>query len=361
MTIAAAMAALSLGLSAVAAAAPVAGSCDVTTLSGTGGAGEDINNAGLIAGSRISGQRISEAVAWDKQGDATVLDQLPGGSHGNKALGINNAGQIVGEVFEVHAHPNPWFGSQSFGHAVTWDKGGVLTELPFLPGVNKLQEQTSAAAINDRGTIAGWASADRHQRAVIWTPTSGGDYTITRLGELPDMMLSQAADINNQGQVVGHALLNTLEGVAVTWDREGNPTVLPVPDGTKYPYATGINNKGEIVGTARVGGTTVGLVWTPVPGGGYTFSVLEDIGSWSAPSDINDAGIIIGRAALPTGATRAVLWTPLPGGGYTITQLCPLPGSGSSSGNAINNRGQVAGLSSGGASQVFHPVRWDTR
>ncbi len=370
IAIAGAMALLSLGVPTLAAAAPVPESCDVTALAGSeSGGGEDINNSGVIAGSRTKedGPRYSEAVVWDKKGDALVLDELPGGSYGNTAHGINNAGQSVGVAVETHDHPNPWKGDHAFQHAVIWDKNGaIIAELPYLPGATE-GDQAVANAINDRGTVAGWASGASYEmwgdvfdgpaHAVVWTATPGGGYTITRLGELPDTMLSEADDINNQGQVVGHALLNNLEGVAVTWDREGNATVLPVPDGATYPRATGISNKGEIVGYAELDGKTVGLIWTPVPGGGYTVSVLDE----GVPDDINDAGAIIGRASLSSGHSRAVLWTPAPGGGYTITYLCPLPGHTHSDGNAINNKGQVTGRSTGPGGTVMRAARWDTR
>ena len=97
-TVAAAIATLSFGVATPAAAAPVADACRVAALDGTGAGGEDINARGDIAGSRIAedGPRISEAVVWDKRGVARELAQLPGGSYGNVAHGINPAGQAVG-------------------------------------------------------------------------------------------------------------------------------------------------------------------------------------------------------------------------------------------------------------------------
>jgi uncharacterized membrane protein len=370
--VAAALATLSLAVPTLAAAASVADACNVTALDGTGAGGEDINNRGDIAGSRVAedGPEISEAVVWDKRGVATELAQLPGGSYGNVAHGINNARQAVGVAVETHDHPHPSKGEFAFQHAVTWDKNGALTELPLLPEAEQLGAQALAAAINERGTIAGWASGppvemwgdvfNGTEHAVIWTPTPGGGYTITRLGQLPGTEPSQATDINNRGQVVGYAQIDGV-GVPVTWDSDGNPTALPTPAGAGNAQATGINNKGEIVGWAQVGGEVVPLLWTPVAGGGYTVSVLDNLvdGGEAFANDINDAGIIVGRASLANDQLRAILWTPAPGGGYTIIELCPLSGDTFSEGNAINNQGQVTGRSIGGNGHVQRPVRWD--
>ena len=370
---AATVATLSLAVPTLAAAAPVADACNVTALDGTGAGGEDINNRGDIAGSRVAedGPRISEAVVWDKRGVAAELAQLPGGSYGNVAHGINNAGQSVGVAVETHDHPHPWKDEFAFQHAVTWDKRGVLTELPLLPEAEALGAQALAAAINERGMIVGWASGppvemwgdvlNGTEHAVIWKPARGGGYTITRLGELPGTGPSQATDINNRGQVVGYAQIDGV-GVPVTWDSDGNPNALPTPAGAGNAQATGINNKGEIVGWAQVGGEIVPLLWTPVPGGGYTVSVLDDLvdGAEAFANDINDAGTIVGRASLANEQLRAVLWTPAAGGGYTVTELCPLSGDTNSEGTAINNQGQVTGRSIGGNGHVQRPVRWDT-
>ncbi|MDQ4048048.1 MAG: hypothetical protein M3131_01505, partial [Actinomycetota bacterium] len=324
------------------------------------------------AGSRIAedGNQISEAVVWDKRGVATKLAQLPGGSYGNVAHGINNAGQTVGVAVETHDHPHPWKDEFAFQHAVTWDRRGALTELPLLPEAEELGAQALATAINDRGTIVGWASGppiemwgdvlNGTEHAVIWKPTPRGGYTITRLGQLPGTEPSQATDINNRGQVAGYAQVDGAT-VAVTWDRDGSPTALPALPGAEQAQATGINSKGEIVGWAQVEGKIVPLLWTPVPGGGYTVSVLGDLGGTRAhANDINDAGVIVGRASLPDGQERAILWTPTRGGGYTITELCPLSGDTFSEGNAINNEGRVTGRSIGGDGDVQRPVRWDT-
>ncbi len=370
---------MSLTVPTLAAAAPVPESCNVTALPGTGSGAEDINDSGVTAGSRTNEAGYSEAVVWDRQGVATVLDELPGGSYGNVAYGINNAGQSVGVAVETHDHPHPWKDEFAFQHAVTWDRNGVLTELPLLPEAEALGAQAVATAINARGTIAGWASGPPVEmwgdvlngtpHAVIWTSNPSGGYTVTRLGELPGTETSEAADINNRGQVVGYAQVDG-EAVAVTWDSDGNPALLPTPTGATFAEATGINNKGEIVGSAQVGDSSVALLWTPVRGGdGYSVTVLDGLtGTRANANDINDAGVIVGRANLASGQERAVVWTPVPGGGYVITELCPLPKQTPahtfSEANAINNQGQVAGRSIGGSSQgdqVQRPVLWATR
>lgn len=348
---------------APAAAAPVVEPCNVTALPGSGGVGNAINSSGEVAGSRQAPDGQSVAVVWDRNGVATELSRLPGSSY-NVAYDINNAGQAVGEAIVVN--PENFLG---YRHAVVWDKRGAITDLGFLPQ----GDQATAVAINNRGVIAGSASGPPRMSpwgelmsgpdfAVIWTPTVNGGYTVERLANLPNTITSQATDINNAGQLVGEALTEDENGVvghAVTWDSQGNITELPMLPGATWPKATSINNRGEIVGFVQMGPNVQAVVWTPLSGGGYTITELGGLGGGSTvANDINDAGVIVGRATLANGQVRAVVWTPTPGGGYTITALCPLPGDTFSEGNAINNRTQVAGRSIG--NDVHRAVRFDT-
>lgn len=55
----------------------------------------------------------------------------------------------------------------------------------------------------------------------------------------------------------------------------GNLTNGPAPDGARSVEATGIDNKGQIVGNAQLGRKVVIRVWTPAPAGGDTVSVSK--------------------------------------------------------------------------------------
>lgn len=101
-----------------------------------------------------------------------------------------------------------------------------------------------------------------------------------------------------------------------------------------------MNATGTVVGTRLDGVDYVPLVsssgapWSalPVPAGSVS----------TLPTDVNDAGVIVGVAFDAQRAARAVRWMPQ-AGGWTVEFLPRLPGDAASYATAINNRGQVVG------------------
>jgi probable HAF family extracellular repeat protein len=149
----------------------------------------DINGAGVVVGYWMQGETVQLPFKWTKRSGLTLLDTL-GGSSG-AAEAINSRGDIVG-----YAIRDGWFeGMQWTGRSsspvVLETIDGALQPWPL--------------AINDRGTIVGWAwPQNRDMAAVEWTSP-----TDVRL--LPLDPAGRAYDINDRGQVVGdwnsHAFL----------------------------------------------------------------------------------------------------------------------------------------------------------
>lgn len=117
--------------------------------------------------------------------------------------------------------------------------------------------------------------------------------------------------------------------------------------------AAAMNEHGDVVGTnlspmrawVSKGGGMAALLPLPT---GYA-------SSWAA--DINDLGAIVGAVgpgATPEFGGRAVLWTPDGSGGYAIQVFGTLPGHLRSDATAINNLGDIIGIS---ANNMFrYPV-----
>lgn len=142
---------------------------------------------------------------------------------------INNKGQVVGE---------------GIPDAVLWTKANGLTHLGMLANSTSSQ----AFGINQGGTII--AGDDESKQgmfsAVAWIlDTSSGTYVINNLG-------AGAAFAANDGcQVVGnsglfHAFVWTPSGGRVDLN-----TLIPPNSGLVLTTAYGINNAGQIVGTAK--------------------------------------------------------------------------------------------------------------
>lgn len=174
---------------------------------------------------------------------------------------------------------------------------------------------------------------------------------------------SFATGANNEGKVVGWAEngvhdtscvdTQVLQFRPVTWGPGSNqPQELPLISGDSSGAATAINNKGQIVGISGRCDQAVGrhtakhaVLWD-----NGSVSNLGNLGAevWITPMSINQHGVIVGFGAttsddLDGNFLRAFIWTNAEG----IKRIDPLPLAGHiySQANAINERGQVVGIS----------------
>jgi probable HAF family extracellular repeat protein len=211
-----------------------------------------------------------------------------------------------------------------------------ITKLP--PNTGTLSR---GAGINAEGSVAGYSDLDTGARhAALW-----------RHGVLEDLgTLSEALDansnvqwpgINDNGMVVGisHTAKKDTLGetwscaafmafkgytcVGFVWD-EGRMQALPTFGGDNG-FATGVNNRGQVVGWAET---------------------KERSSTCNPPQKLN---------------FLAAVWEPKKG---TMTPLRPVEGDVASAATAINNRGEVVGISGDcdvavGRMSARHAVRWD--
>jgi uncharacterized membrane protein len=101
----------------------------------------DVNNSGMVVGLRFDGDGMPRAAAWDRDGGLRQL-QEPEGYVKSEATSVNNAGVVVGMV------DGPG-GSDIYPRGFIFS-GGQLTLIEEGSPVF-----ASAAAINDRGQVAG--------------------------------------------------------------------------------------------------------------------------------------------------------------------------------------------------------------
>ncbi len=171
-----------------------------------------------------------------------------------------------------------------------------------------------------------------------------------------------ATGANNRGQVVGWAentvhdpSCNTpqvLQFRAVRWDTRHGDRVLELPPlpGDTASAATAINDQGQVVGISGICADAVGgysaahaVLWEQ-----GTPVDLGDLGgpAWNTPMAINHQGEIVGFANLPDGdpgAFNAHAFLWTEEDG--MRDLGTLPGDAYSEGLGINDRGQIVGLS----------------
>lgn len=120
--------------------------------------------------------------------------------------------------------------------------------------------------MNEAGQVVGWSQTADSVHAFLWEQG-----TMRDLGILPQGSYSRAHAINRYGLVVGTADFDDeIDAVhAVLWI-DGKivdlNTLLPPNSGWILEEARAINDRGQIVGQGRIGGTIHAFVLTPEDG-----------------------------------------------------------------------------------------------
>jgi probable HAF family extracellular repeat protein len=245
-----------------------------------------------------------------RHGQITALPTL-GGNNG-QAAAINNRGQIVGisetTVPDSGCPPIKQPGTTIL--PVMWEKGEIRA-LPTLPGepdgfVQGLNDQ--GQAVGATGTCTSFAI-----HAVLWENDHA--FQLADLGHTG----SDAYAINDYGQAVGY--VSTTDGstiVASLWQNgaHGAVTNLGILPGDGAAFATGINNRTQVVGsTFNSQGWSRGFIWQDNLMTDLNTLISKDSNFYIiAASNINQRGQISGMAMVLTGPDKdkihAILLTP---------------------------------------------------
>ena len=245
-----------------------------------------------------------------RHGHMMALPTL-GGNNG-QASAINNRGQIVG-ISETTVQDSGCSPSKpgKIISPVFWEKGEARP-LPTLVG----DTDGFVQGINDRGQAVGSSGncSNIATHAVLWE----NDTAV----ELPGLgpTGNDAYAINDHGQAVGYVTSPDRTTIFPTvWlnGSHGAPTNLGILPGDGAAFATGINNRAQVVGsTFNSMGWSRGFIWqdnvltnlnTLIPGDSNLFII--------AASNINDRGQISGMATVMSGPDKdkihAILLTPV--------------------------------------------------
>ena len=238
----------------------------------TGNLDDTIDGAALVVG--------SHAFLW-KHGKLRDLG-TPDDDAVSEALGINDRGEIIGSAY-VSGRPVEDDPALTEHHAFVYRHG---TMIDLGPG--------EASAINTRGQIVGETPGPVYLDAARWDKG--------RLVKLGVHGVAQA--INDKGQIV------VMEGVHPYLWQNGHGERLPLPPGVGGADATAINIRGQIIGSACEP-TSRALLWQQ--GQVYDLNALISPRSgWvlMEATGINNKGQIVGNGLLH-GKERGFLLTPL--------------------------------------------------
>lgn len=213
-----------------------------------------INEAGQITG-RYRNDDLDPSVqhGFLRQPDGTVVDVDFPGQTFNFAWGINDPGQVSGYYFEF---PPEGIFITSFRREP--DGAFIPILFSFLGAGNVFR------GINNAGVHVGWYLPDQEGQLLIVGLTFATD--VFTPFQIPGDFHTLPDDINNLGQIVGHAAspaFSTVRGFLR--DTDGAVTFID-PPGAVEAEALGINDFGLIVGAFETASEELhGFLATPIP------------------------------------------------------------------------------------------------
>jgi len=219
------------------------------TLGGNNGQASAINNRGQIVGisettvqdsgcSPSKPGKIISPVFWER-GEVRALHTVAGDPDGF-VQGINDRGQAVGSSGTC---------ANIATHAVLWENDNAF-ELPNLG-----HDGNDAYAINDHGQAVGYVSTTDGSTIVASLWPNGAHGAVTNLGILPGDGAAFATGINNRGQVVGSTFNSTGWHRGFIWQDNVMTdlnTLIPKDSNLFINAASNINERGQISGMATV-------------------------------------------------------------------------------------------------------------
>lgn len=298
-----------------------------------------INDLGHVAGTARAASGSSYPFLWNHTSGMQAFDLIDTGG----ANGIDGDDQVVGEDTSSQ-HAFLWTqstGMQDLGtlggccsdafaisersQVVGWSETANGTGEAFswtqsagmrpLSNGNGRFNLTLAYAVNKNGFIAGAGdvvSSALTQHALMWAPSGG----VTDLGSLGGID-SVALGINAANLIVGWSLTATGATHPFLWSRTTGMQDLGVLSGFSACLATGINNRGVVVGTCYPNSATGmphAFVWTSGSGMRDLNSLVvgDNNGTLGEATAINMRGQIVVWAAFNAyfKPSRAVLLTP---------------------------------------------------
>ncbi|QDQ28812.1 hypothetical protein FNU76_22020 [Chitinimonas arctica] len=204
-----------------------------------------VNGSGVVVGMSQDGDETQATVSWT--GEKPSRGLVEAGIY-RRGTAINTRGLIVG-----------WQYPPASGRATN---GFVQTGTTVI-NLSQPSSDTwsSAQDVNDAGVVVGNMAELGFLRkmATVWTP-SNGRWVAKRIGALPGHNVSSLSRVNKFGDAVGDSYngmaLGSQRAVAVINGRLVDLTAELGRSDIVLTSATGINDSGDIVGSASVNGAT---------------------------------------------------------------------------------------------------------
>jgi probable HAF family extracellular repeat protein len=293
-----------------------------------------IADDGLVVGRAHVDAGTMVATVWrDGEPEAlpTAVAGVPGipasGVASGNAVAVTAAGDILGDLYDEELRVST---------VVVWSGGDpIAVSQPGRFGI--------PVAMNEAGQVLyheALGPSASNQRSRLW---SGG--TSQPLPEVDGVPLT-GVGLTGTGMVTAELRRPGVGVEAYTWRPGEEPVALTAP-GLSGLTPVGANDAGDVVGQGvDAAGNGHAVVWRhgvprilPTLGGDTTY--LRGSGTQRGGSVINAGGSVVGESERADGTVGAFVWHPDRG-------IVDLGGGPASSANALNDRGDVVGVSAGG-------------
>ncbi|MBK6901163.1 MAG: T9SS type A sorting domain-containing protein [bacterium] len=275
------------------------------------GRAEDINNAGVVAGS-VDGGSTQVAAIFTTGGASVVTATTPGGAYSNTLYGINDAGLAVGTGIDP--------GNLARNVGFLYDTvSGVASEVGALEGCNG----ALCFGVGEAGHVVGSSMFNQGTGyPFVWTAAGGIKPVPLPVGTSQ----GSARHANSDGWVVGTA--SSAYAIPYLYDGETTHRLADLlPDGTGWDLefntsssAEGISEEGIIVGTGEHDGNIRAYAMIPNHGVPVLLQDFAAVGrddgievSWELWLDGTDLVVALERATDAAGPWAAVTAAPVAG------------------------------------------------
>jgi len=328
-----------------------------------------INDAGQIVGQSNAGSPVKAAFMWDPVSSTMIELGIHSGAFDDyyglkstpstnyfiysEAVRINNSGLVIG-----HSTTGTGWPIEAEKRAFLWHPTAGFIDLappPYVDDSGKIiiNSFSQAADINNLGEVVLTADDEKGRHAYYWDGVSFTIRTLTREDSstldivVPDLIMLGRI-VNQDGEAVainenGQAVINSGDtAVFHDLDLDVIESLNHLP-GASSTRAVDINNQGS--GRGHIVGTSGdrGFFWD----GGAMYPIDTLGGDSSEAVDINDLDQVVGNARTANGSTHAFLWRLGADGKGVIADLGTLGGANSYA-VAINDAGQITGYSETG-------------
>ncbi|HSG46552.1 MAG TPA: hypothetical protein VLA43_01940 [Longimicrobiales bacterium] len=256
---------------------------------------DDVNDQGVVVGYGIDREGRFRALRWWRGSGpwqvAEITSGLAGAGTSLAAMFVNNQGDVVLRRWPVVATPE-----MPVAFSVQTGSGGEADiAADWIDGMN------------DAGTLIGEAEG----RPVVWRRLGPSTWSgAEQLPSLPGYRNARFTHINAGNDVAGYVADPAGVNWPAVWEHSGGAWgAARILAGAQSGVATGVNAGGALVGTLTPCGDTscdpVPVYWSAPDSPPLRLLPADRSNLGGYAWELNDEGIVIGRAWLPSGKSRS--------------------------------------------------------